>query len=355
MTELRNDLTRITLSILFIGILIAASGWILRPFFSATLWASTIVIATWPLMLKVQRRLRNRRSAAVLVMTLLVLLVLIIPLSLAIGTLISHADQIVSWAKALAESPLPSPPGWLEQLPVVGGSLAEGWVRLTSTDASDLLTQAAPYVAKVTQWFVGQVGSFGVLFAQFLLTVAIAAIMYADGETAAAALRRFFRRLAGEQGEQTLTLAGHAVRAVAMGIGITALVQSVLGGLGLAISGIPFAGVLTAIMFMFCIAQLGPTLILVPAVIWLFWTDHTGWGSFLLVWTIIVGSLDNFLRPILIRRGADLPLLLILAGVICGLFAFGLIGIFVGPVILAIAYTLVGAWINTEPTGEVHE
>jgi predicted PurR-regulated permease PerM len=132
---------------------------------------------------------------------------------------------------------------------------------------------------------------------------------------------------------------------VALGVGVTAIVQSVLGGIGLAIAGVPFASLLTAVMFMLCIAQLGPALVLVPAVIWVFWSGDTGWGIFLAIWTAVVGTMDNFLRPILIKRGADLPLLLILAGVIGGLIAFGLVGIFVGPVLLAVAYKLLGEWI----------
>jgi predicted PurR-regulated permease PerM len=135
---------------------------------------------------------------------------------------------------------------------------------------------------------------------------------------------------------------------VALGVGVTALVQSALGGIGLAIVGIPFAGLLTAMMLMLCIAQLGPGLVLIPAVIWVYWSGDTGWGTFLLVWSVVVVALDNFLRPVLIKLGADLPLLLILAGVIGGLFAFGLVGIFVGPVVLAVAYTLLDEWISDE-------
>src|SRR5262249_8637150 len=120
--------------------------------------------------------------------------------------------------------------------------------------------------------------------------------------------------------------------------------QSLLGGIGVAIAGVPFAPVLTAVMFMLCIAQLGPGLVLVPAVIWLYWSGDPGWGAFLLGWTVVGGSLDNLLRPVRIKSGADLPLLLILAGVIGGLIAFGLVGIFLGPVVLAVGYTLLQAW-----------
>jgi predicted PurR-regulated permease PerM len=192
------------------------------------------------------------------------------------------------------------------------------------------------------------------VFVQFLLTVVLAALMYAGGDSAATTVRRFGQRLAGVYGDNAVVLAGQAIRGVALGVGVTAVVQSGLGGVGLAIAGVPFAGLLTAVMLLLCIAQLGPALVLFPAVAWLFWSDQNGWGIFLLVWALVVVTMDNFLRPVLIKRGADLPLLLIFAGVIGGLLAFGLIGIFVGPVVLAVAYTLLDAWIKlgeVEPQG----
>jgi predicted PurR-regulated permease PerM len=130
---------------------------------------------------------------------------------------------------------------------------------------------------------------------------------------------------------------------------VTALVQSLLGGLGLWVAGVPFAGMLTAVMLLLCLAQLGPMLVLIPATIWVYWTGDNLWGTLLLVWTLFVGTLDNFLRPFLIKQGADLPLLLIFAGVIGGLVSLGLLGIFVGPVVLAVAYTLLNAWVNDAP------
>jgi predicted PurR-regulated permease PerM len=133
---------------------------------------------------------------------------------------------------------------------------------------------------------------------------------------------------------------------VALGVGVTALVQALLGGLGMAMAGVPFAGLLTAVMFMLCIAQVGPMPVLLGAAGWAFWDGSTGWAVFLVVWALVVGTLDNFLRPVLIKMGADLPLLLIFAGVIGGLFAFGLVGIFVGPVVLAVGYTLLEAWMG---------
>jgi predicted PurR-regulated permease PerM len=177
--------------------------------------------------------------------------------------------------------------------------------------------------------------------------------MYAGGEDAAAVLRRFGHRLGGQRGEDAVVLAGKAIRAVALGVGVTATVQALVGGVGLAIAGVPFATLLTAVMFILCIVQVGPMLVLAPAVGWLFYTGSTGWAIFLLVWTLIVGTMDNFLRPILIKRSADLPLLLIFAGVIGGLLGFGLVGIFVGPVLLAVSYTLLDAWIDEGEPAEV--
>jgi predicted PurR-regulated permease PerM len=212
----------------------------------------------------------------------------------------------------------------------------------------DFMKKLAPYGGSAIQWFITEVGGYGVLVLQFLLTVVFAALLYANGEHAASWMKRFGRRLAGERGETSIRLAGQAVRGVALGVVVTALAQSVLGGVGLAIARIPFAAVLTAVMFMLAIAQVGPLLVLVPAVAWLYWSSSTGWGTFLLIWALVVGTMDNFLRPILIKKGADLPLLLIFAGVVGGLIAFGLIGIFVGPVVLAVGHTLLAAWVDEE-------
>lgn len=346
MSESHSDLSRTTLAVLSIGGLIFVSFWIIRPFLAPLIWAAMIVVATWPLMRRVQGRLWGRRGLAVTTMMLALLLVFIVPLTLAIGTIVEHTDDIVALAKKVTTFQLPPPPEWLGKLPLIGDHAVSAWEKIAAEGARDLAAQAEPYVRTGTRWFLSEVGSFGLVFVQFVLTVILAAVFYSSGEIWAAWMMRFGRRLANTRGENAVVLAGQAIRGVALGVGVTALVQSILGGIGLAIAGVPFAAVLTAIMFMLCIAQLGPVLILLPAVGWLYWSDSTGWGTFLLVWTLVVGTMDNVLRPFLIKQGADLPLLLILAGVIGGLLAFGLVGIFVGPVVLAVAYTLVDAWVN---------
>jgi len=345
MTEIQRDLTRTTLAVLSILLLIVASIWVLRPFLAATVWAVMVVVATWPVLESLERRFGGRRGPAVAVMTIGMLLLLVLPLGLAIVTIDDHAEDIVNLIRKLATSGLPPAPEWLAGVPLVGGKLSALWGDMANAGAQGLLSKVVPHAAESAKWLLGEVGGLGVMMVQFLLIVGLSAVLYSGGEAAASSVRRFGHRMAGERGENSIVLAGKAIRSVALGVGITAIVQTVLGGIGLAIAGVPFASLLSAVMLMLCIAQLGPLLVLLPVVGWLFWMGDTGWGSFLLVWSLVVGTMDNFLRPMLIKKGADLPLLLIFAGVIGGMIGFGLIGLFVGPVVLAVTYTLLENWI----------
>jgi predicted PurR-regulated permease PerM len=337
------------LAVLFLGMLIGLSLWILRPFLVAVVWATMIVVSTWPVMTAVQGRLWGKRAWAVTVMTLTLFLLLILPFIAVVGTLIANAGKIAEWVTSLADFTLPPPPEWLARLPLVGAAAVQGWGLLTTQGIEEWARRAAPHAGALAKWFAAQVGGIGVVFMESLMTVVIAAVLYAKGERAAEQALLFGRRLAGSNGEAAVMLAARAIRGVALGIVVTALVQSVLGGIGLAVAGVPFATILTAVMFIFSIAQVGAVPVLIPAVLWLYWGGSIGWGTFLLIVTVVVGTIDNFLRPILIKKGADLPFLLVFSGVVGGLIAFGLIGIFVGPVVLAVAYTLLETWLEEDP------
>jgi predicted PurR-regulated permease PerM len=348
----RSDLTRIVLTVLFIGGLMAASFYVLRPFLGALIWAIMIVVATWPVLLALERRAGGRRWVAAVVMTVLLLLVLVVPLSAAVGTLVANADAISGWTHHLKDFQLPLPPDWVRNLPLVGERAADFWENLAMGGTQALIALVTPYAGVVTKWLVSQAGGLGALVLQFLLTVVAAAFLFAQGEAAAGWVLRFGARLGGEQGEDAIRLSGQAIRGVAMGVVVTAIVQTLVGGVGLVVAGIPFAAVLTVVMFLAAVAQIGAALVMVLPVVWLYWSGSPGWGTFLLVVTLVVGTLDNVLRPILIKKGADLPLLLIFVGVIGGLVAFGLIGIFVGPVVLAVTHTLAKAWMDQERPDE---
>jgi predicted PurR-regulated permease PerM len=334
------------LQVVCISALMAGCFWILRPFLLPMIWATAIVVATWPLMLRVEENCGGRRAAAVVVMTIALLLILVVPLALALSTIIQNTEQIIGWAKSLSDFSMPGPPDWLGRLPLVGPTLAGQWEQMIGVGPAALSSRLAPYAGTIVALFAAQVGNVGLLAAQFLLTVVLSAVLYAGGEKGATFVLRFARRLAGASAEGAVQLAAQAVRAVALGIVVTALVQAILGGIGLALSGVPFAAVLTAVMFMLGVAQVGPALVLLPAVVWLYWRGDTVWGTVLLVWTVVVLSFDNFLRPLLIKRGANLPLLLVFTGVIGGLLAFGILGLFIGPVLLAVGFTLLTAWMS---------
>lgn len=343
----RRDLTQVVLAVLLMLMLIGASFWILRPFLLAIVWGAMIVVATWPAMIRLQSLLRSR-ALAVAIMSGAMVLVFVVPVALAISTLVDNADTIKAWIHTLATSTIPPPPDWVARIPLAGPKLAEGWAGLAAAGKEGLVARLAPYAAAAAQSLLGALGGVGLVGIELLLTILVTVIMYSGGETARTGLIRFGRRLAGERGEGVVILAGQAIRGVALGVVGTALTQAILAGIGLAVAGIPFAGLLTGVVLLLCIAQLGPLLVLAPAVGWLFYTDQTLGGSLLLAWSVVVAAMDNVLRPILIRRGADLPLLLIFAGVMGGLFAFGIIGLFVGPVVLAVTYTLLRDWVNAQ-------
>lgn len=279
----QRDLVRTVLAILFIGGLIATSFWILWPFLPATIWATTLVVATWPIMLQVQRRLWNQRPLAVAVMTLALLLVFVAPFWLAVATIAQNFDTLVGWGHAIVAFRLPAkPPVWLARLPLFGNQIVVLWQKVEASGIDELAAKAAPYAGGAAGWFVGALGGLSITIVQLLLTLVIAAILYAGGDRTEVIVERFGHRLAGVRGREAVRLAGQAIRSVALGVIVTALVQSIMTGAGLAAAGVPFATVLTAVTFMLCIAQIGPGLVLIPAVVWLYWSGpaRLGYSTF---------------------------------------------------------------------------
>jgi predicted PurR-regulated permease PerM len=343
------ELTRAVLATIGLVGLIVASLWVLRPFLAPLVWAMAIVIATWPLMLGVERWLWGRRWLAVAVMTFGLLVLLFVPLTLAIAAFVDNAERISGWVKQMGTWRIGEPPAWVQALPWVGDWIVGTWRATVAAGADPLVARVTPYFGTVAGRVLREAGAFGLTAIEFVLTIVFSAVLYAYGESAAAAARRFFRRLAGERGDAAALLAAASIRGVAMGVVVTALVQSLLGGAGLAVAGVPAAALLTVVMFLLAVAQIGPMPVLVPAIIWLYWIDQPGWATALLAWTAVVGTMDNFLRPWLIRRGADMPLLLVFCGVVGGLLAFGLIGLFIGPVVLVVTYRLLEAWMAERP------
>jgi predicted PurR-regulated permease PerM len=345
------DVTDVTLSVFFLAFLIVATAWVLSPFLTALLWATIISVAIWPILLRLEAMLGGRRYLAVAIMIALILLVVLGPVTLALLTIVHSAQDIATEIQDSQAIAIPSPPPWLKDVPFGGERMAAAWARFATLDPQQRAATLGPYAYSALQWFAVRAGGVGTMLLQFLLTSIVSAIVLARGETVRDGILRFATRLGGQQGYDAAILAGRTIRGVVLGVVVTAVIQATIGGVGLFSAGVPAAALLTAVMLFLCLAQLGPLLVLIPAVIWLFWSDKNVAGTILLIIAVFDGALDNVIRPVLIKRGANLPLVLIFAGVIGGLIAFGIIGIFIGPVVLSVAYTLLTTWVSAPPQG----
>ncbi len=346
MTALPRDLTRIVLAVLAVGAMIFFSLWIVKPFLPATIWAMAIVIATWPMLRAVQKRLWGRRWMAVMVMTLAMLLIFVVPFTFILRTIVHHEHTITEWTKTVAAYRLSAPPAWVAKIPMIGETAVNEWTSLSHEAAAEVEAMLTAHSGQLMSWFVSEVGAMGLITGQFLLTLAIAAVLYATGEQAAMGVRLFLRRLGGHHGDVVMELVGRAIRGVILGTIVAGTLIAILSGAGLVVAGVPAAVLLTAIMFLLYLVQIGTTPVLGIATIWLYATGHFGAGTFLLIWTVVIVAADSVLRPLLMKMGAELPLPLIFTGVVGGMAAFGLVGIFIGPITLAVTYTLLEAWVR---------
>lgn len=343
----QGELPRLLFALLFILLMIVACFWVVQPFILGFAWAGMVVIATWRLMLRIQALLWNRRSLAVMVMILIILLVFIFPVSLLVNSMFDNLRPVLS---ALNNGQISLPKlEWLNSIPMGGDKLLSYYQKLIAGGGATIIASIQPYIGQTTSFFVAQAGHVGRLMVHLTLMLLFSILLYWRGEHVAGGIRHFAFRLASVRGDAVVLLASQAIRAVALGVVVTALLQGIIGGIGLALAGIPYATLLTALLIFCCLIQIGPLLVLVPAIIWLYWSGDSSWGTVLLIWSLLVATMDSVVRPMLIRLGADLPMLIILTGVIGGLIAFGMIGLFIGPVVLAISYRLIKVWMHQVP------
>lgn len=338
----KMDLSQSILSLIFIITMSVVSFLVIHPFILGFSWASMIVIATWPLMLKIQNVLWGKRCLAVASMIIILLLLFIIPVFFVVNSLIATSIPLIHW---FSSNTLEFPElVWLQDIPLVGKKIFISYQELLDGDGGELIQEVRPYMGRTTEFFINQAKNCGLFFIHLALMLFFSILLYWNGEKASHAIRCFALRLSVNNGDAIILLAVQAVRAVALGVAVTALIQAVLSGIGLLISGVPYWALLMIIIVFSCLIQLGPLPILIPSIIWLYWNNNTTWGTILLIWSCLVFILDHILRPFFIRMGADLPILLILSGVIGGLLAFGMIGLFIGPVVLVILYRLIISW-----------
>jgi predicted PurR-regulated permease PerM len=319
---------------------------VLEPFGMAIAFGAFIAIGTWPgREALVRRGLRPGLAAAVMLVVLV--LALVVPLLLMAPGLAVQIGAIAGHARTALETLAPEAPAWIAGLPLVGDTAARGWTRLYGLHG-DINALLEPYGGQIARLLVevGQAAAGSVV--QVLLALVVAAMFWTGGDAMAAQLRDIAGRLGGAPGVAAVDAAGGAVRGVAWGVVGTGILQAVLMGVGLAIAGVPGAAVLGFLTMVFSISQvLGPLVVVTwgGAAAWLYGQGDTGWAIFMLAWgAVLVSGSDNIVRPLLIQRGSAMPLGLIILGVFGGLIAFGFLGLFVGPALLAVAHGLLKAW-----------
>jgi predicted PurR-regulated permease PerM len=326
--------------------LLLACFQVLAPFLGAIVGGAIIAVTLLPVSVRLAGWLRGRRGWAATLIALLLFGFIVVPLVM-IGTSVAGGVQ---WAidhqfdmETLSNARLPS---WLAGLPWIGPRLDAWWTRV-SPNLSELARQLLPYIKDAAIWLLKRGTIAGAALLQLLIAIVVAAVLLARPEGGANALRGFARRVGDERGPELLDLATRTVRSVSLGVIGSAFAQAVLTAIGLGVCGVPGVGALSFLTFLVAVIQLPTLIVWVPAAIWLYYTGETGWAIALGLWgLLVINMIDNVLRPLLISQGAKLPLLLIFIGVIGGLLAWGFIGLFIGPTILAVCYTLFGTWLE---------
>ena len=340
-----TSIFEVVLKVVAVLLLILGCLTVLRPFLTALLWAIVLCFTTWPVYARLLRLLGERqRTLAAALMTVAILLVLVAPFAIMGASLADDVQRAAdSIREKLAEGP-PAPPPFLQKIPLVGGYLGDFWRDVAGSN-SQRLAALRRFVDPMREFLLVVALALGRGIVELLFSLLIAFFLYRDGVTASENLRRAIDRLGGEEGHALLETAGSTVRGVVYGILGTALVQSVIAGIGFAIAGIPQAALLAFLTFFLSVLPVGPPLVWIPAAIWLLSKGSTGWAIFMVCWGVIVSSVDNVVKPLIIRHGgAPLPFIVILMGVLGGAMAFGFIGVFLGPTLLAIGFQLLARW-----------
>jgi predicted PurR-regulated permease PerM len=341
-----ND--RLLVQILLLALL-GAALWVLAPFFSALFWGAVLAFASWPLMPLLTRWLGGRTSLAAGILTACWMFLVVIPLVWLGFNLADHVRDAVNLVKDLQVQGLPAPPEWLGRVPLVGDRLVGWWMTIDQQGAA-VFASVKPYLGEVGNWLLARSAKIGGGMLELTLSLVLVFFFYRDGPALADLVRKGLHRLIGVRADHYLHLIAGTVQRVVNGVIGTAAAQAVLALIGFWIAGVPGAILLGILTFVFSLIPMGPPLVWIPATAWLAWKGEYGYAIFLGIWgTFIVSGVDNVLKPYLISRGGNLPLVVVLLGVFGGLLAFGFMGLFLGPTLLAVAYSLLSDWVKTDP------
>jgi predicted PurR-regulated permease PerM len=333
-----RNIAVVVLMLLLIGCLV-----VMRPFVSALLWAVVLCFSVWPVYEQLVKWVRHRHPLAAGIMTLAITLILLMPFVIIGLTLADNVQEFVAATRKWLDAGLPGPPEWVEKIPAIGSAAADSWRELVQ-DSALMLERLNQFIEPVSAWLLKGGLALGRGLLELALSILIAFFLFRDGVRVGDWVQAAVARLAGERGAYLLGVAGSTVRGVVYGILGTALVQAMVAGIGFLIAGVPGAMFLALLTFFLSVVPVGPPLVWIPAAIWLFQHRSPGWGIFMIVWGLIVSSVDNVVKPVIISQGSRMPFILIFFGVLGGALAFGFIGVFLGPTLLAVGYRLIAEW-----------
>jgi predicted PurR-regulated permease PerM len=320
---------------------------IMLPFVGALLWGIVLSVATWPAYVRLERALGGRRGLSATLMALAMIVVFVVPITMIVASLAEQVSAATRMLYDIIAHGLPPLPGWVAAVPLVGEPI-DTWWRNAMANAGAALAQLRPYVTALGGWILARGADIGFGILEFLLAVRV---LFANAEACRDYLGRFVRRIGGERSIELIEVAGQTIRSVANGVVGTALIQAGLAGLAFVVARVPGAGILVIAVFLVALVQVPPAIVVLLVALWQYFQGDTGWAIAMALWgLLVVGTIDNFIRPYLISQGVRMPIVIILIGVIGGLLAYGFIGIFLGAVILAVVWRLAVDWLR--PAGE---
>jgi len=322
--------------------------YVLRPFLAAILFAAAVVISSWPLYLKLRARMRGRRTLAALTMTLTLTLLVIIPLALVAYNLADNIAGAFDQMKAALSHGELLPPEWIRDIPLVGDQV-DAYLRQLVASRERMMELAQRMVEPARRALLAGGIMLGAGVVQMSIAAFVSFFFYRDGEALKTVIGAAMKRIMNDEAETVTDIVSQTVRGVMYGLLGTALAQGLVAAIGFMIAGVPAVLLLSVLVFVSSLIPVGPPIIWGGAAIWLFSQGSTGWGVFMLVWGFfLISGVDNVVRPMLISRGSSLPFLLTLLGVLGGVIAFGFVGLFIGPTLLAVGYSLMSGWTHTE-------
>ncbi|MGN6747477.1 MAG: AI-2E family transporter [Xanthobacteraceae bacterium] len=319
---------------------------LIKPFLTILIWSTIITVALYPIFEWLSAKFSGHRVLAAIVITLCSLLVMLGPATW-LGLSLTDTARMLSARLSDGTLAIPPPPERIKDWPLIGSNAYETW-QLASTNLRAMLVQAAPQLKPLGAGVLAAAGSVSINLIKFIVAAVISGFLFIPGPRLVQSIKNLFQHVATKRGAMFVDIAGATIRNISRGVIGIAIIQALLAGIGLILAGVPGAGLISFAVLLLGIIQIGPAIVLIPVVIWSWFMMDTSMAALFSVYMILVGLLDNVLRPLVMAKGLSTPMPVILVGVFGGTLAHGLIGLFVGPIVLSIAWQLLAVWFREE-------